>query len=251
MIGGTGLEQPLHRTAGWALRQVATASGPVTLWVGSVRGESVAFLPRHGPDHGVPPHRIDYRGQVEALRRLGVQRVAATAAVGSLRPDLAPGSLVVLDQFIDMTRRRPATWFEAESGATHVDFTEPYCPEVRSSLLAAAARLGVAVADGGCYVGVDGPRYETPAEVRAFRLLGGDVVGMTGLPEAVLAREAGLCYASVAVVTNLGAGLAPGPLSHGEVARAVEALRPRLVELLLEALLSLSESRSCRCGVLH
>ena len=250
IIGGTGFEDPARLGEGWTHRRLETRFGPAEVSLARIGGQELAFLSRHGRGHALAPHRINYLANIEALRQLGVRRVAATAAVGSLRADLTPGSLVVLDQFIDMTRRRPDTLFE-EGPVAHTDFTEPYCPEIRRALLEAARELGLPVIDGGCYVGVDGPRYETPAEVRALRILGGDVVGMTGLPEAVLAREAGLCYAAVAVVSNLGAGLAAGPLSHEEVSRAVAAVRPKVTELLLQALLRLPEARTCRCSVLN
>lgn len=287
IIGGTGFEEPSILGVPVEPVTVRTRWGSVPLAVGRVRGEEVAFLSRHGPGHTVPPHRIPYLANIGALKELGVQRIAATAAVGSLRAELATGTLLAVDQFIDWTRRRPTTWFTEEgaegqagspvgeaaaeplphpdadrgrwaagSGETgaapsvvHVDFSEPYCPEIRRALLSEAARMGVELRPSGCYVGVEGPRFETPAEVRALALLGGDVVGMTGLPEAVLAREAGLCYATVAVVTNPGAGLGPAPISHEEVSRVMEALRPRVVQLMLGALTALPQDRTrCPCG---
>jgi len=154
---------------------------------------------------------------------------------------------VVLDQFIDLTRQRDLTWFDGDEVA-HTDFTEPYCSELRRALWECACEQGLDVRDGGCYVGVDGPRYETAAEVRAWRLLGGDVVGMTGLPEAVLAREAGLCYGVLAVVTNPGAGLAASPLSHQEVSAAMERLRLPVARALVAALLRLPREPGCRCS---
>lgn len=247
IIGGTGFEDPAILGLPVEPLAVETRWGCVQFAVGRVQGEEVAFLSRHGPGHTLAPHRIPYLAHIAALKEVGVERIAATAAVGSLRAELATGTLLALDQFIDWTRQRPTTWFVEE--LAHVDFTEPYCPEVRRALLSEAARMGLELRPSGCYVGVEGPRFETPAEVRALALLGGDVVGMTGLPEAVLAREAGLCYATVAVVTNPGAGLGPGPISHEEVSRVMEALRPRVVQLMLRALVALPRERSrCPCS---
>lgn len=247
IIGGTGFEDPAVLGPARQTATIATRLGRATVSLYEVEGEMVAYLSRHGPGHTVPPHRIDYRANVAALAALGVERVVATAAVGALRPDLVPGTVVVADQFLDLTRQRPVTLFTGDV-VVHTDFTEPYCPEVRQRLLEEVRRQGLPVRDGGCYVGMEGPRYETPAEVRALASLGGDVVGMTGLPEAVLAREAGLCYAVAAVVTNPGAGLAASPLSHAEVVAVMDEVRPRLLRAMLQALTALPRARACPCS---
>lgn len=247
IIGGTGFEDPAILGEPEETRRVTTRLGTATVSLYDVRGQRVAFLSRHGPDHSVPPHRIDYRANIAALAALGVERVVATAAVGSLRRELKPGSVVVVDQFLDFTRQRPLTFFTGDV-VVHTDFTEPYCPEIRAGLLEAARREGLAVHPAGCYAGMEGPRYESAAEVRALAMLGGDVVGMTGLPEAVLAREAGICFATVAVVTNLGAGLSESPLSHEEVVATMAALRSRVLRTMLEALLALPSERACPCA---
>ncbi len=247
VIGGTGLygadwiEGPDEVTLG-------TPYGAVTLVRGRCAGRAVAFLPRHGSGHTVPPHRIPYRANLWALGRLGVRRVFATAACGSLREALAPGSLALCDQFLDWTRGRPSTFFDGEDGVVrHTDMTEPYCPELRGLLAAAARDLGLALAPRATYVCTEGPRFETPAEIRAYASLGGDLVGMTGVPEVVLAREAGLCYASVAIATNYAAGLAGRPLDHSEVVAAMTSSMAAVRRLLVATIQRLDRAPCASC----
>jgi 5'-methylthioadenosine phosphorylase len=174
-------------------------SAPVA--IGAVGGVPVAFLPRHGRDHELPPHRINYRANLWALRSLGVRQVLAPCAVGSLRPDLGPGTLVVPDQLVDRTQGRVQTY--VDHGAAHVPFADPYCPRLRAALLAGAPEAR----NGGTMVVIEGPRFSTRAESQGFAAAGWSLVNMTGHPEAVLARELGLCYATIALVTDLDAGV--------------------------------------------
>lgn len=244
IIGGTGVgrftlddePQPLTVTTPW---------GGAAAQTGTLRGRRIVFLARHGAGHKVPPHRINYRANIAALVQLGVRGVLATTAVGSLRTDLPAGSLVLLDDFIDFTlARQNKTFFDGENGSpvVHTDFTQPYSPELREALLAAAKTSGIELVPEGTYLCGDGPRYETPAEVRLFAGWGADVVGMTGVPEATLAREAGLHYAGVSLVTNLGCGLSPTPLTHTEVEEAMAEAAPRLRNLLTEAVAAIEAS---------
>ncbi len=208
---------------------------------------------RHGAAHSVPPHRVNYRANIWALWWLGVQRVLATAACGSLNPEMEPGHLVAIDQFIDFTHARPSTFFEGgEAGVVHTDVTDPYCPEIRETLVSAAKARGVRLHESGCYVCTEGPRFETRAEIRAFRVLGGDVVGMTNVPEVVLAREAGICYGLIGIVTNFGAGISTRPLTHEEVLDAMTGAAPRLSAVIEGAVSYLAararEKRSCACS---
>jgi 5'-methylthioadenosine phosphorylase len=176
-------------------------SAPIT--VGSVGGHEVAFLPRHGVDHEYSPHTVPYRANMWALRALGVRRVFGPCAVGSLTAKLGPGSIVVPDQLVDRTRARADTYFD--SGGIHVGFADPYCPALRST---AAGLPGVV--DGGTMVVIQGPRFSTRAESRWFADQGFTLVNMTGYPEAVLARELEMCYAAIALVTDLDAGIEAG-----------------------------------------
>lgn len=244
IIGGTGVYDP-QLLARPRVQHVETPYGSVEAFIGQHAGSEVAFLPRHGRGHSLPPHRINYRANLWALRELGVDACLATAACGSLRADLVPGGLALCDQFLDYTRSRPSTFYDGQDGQVHhADMTAPYCPRLRAALALQAAQAGIDLADQATYVCTEGPRFETPAEIRAYARLGGDLVGMTGVPEVVLAREAGLCYASVAVVTNFAAGLAGKPLTHAEVVeamgRATEGVR-----LLLLATIAATTAGPC------
>ena len=201
-------------------------------------GRDIVFLHRHArPDDptqtDVPPHRINYRAQMAALKTLGATGIFASSAVGSVRPQWAPGTLVCLSDFLDLTTNRPRTFFDER--AVHIDATHPYCAEMRHMLLEAARAQGIALEDGGVYAGMDGPRFETAAEIRMLRTLGADVVGMTGTTEATLAREAEISYAGVSIVTNFAAGILEQPLTQTEVVEAMQAKLPLLGCLFLHA----------------
>jgi len=208
IIGGSGLAKLSALEA--PRRQVMRTpygepSGALTF--GRLGGTEVVFLARHGYGHTLAPHEINYRANIWALRELKVEGVVAIATVGGIRADLGPATLVLPDQIIDYTHSRKGTFFEgSEVPVTHVDFTKPYTPALRERLLAAARSCGEAVVDGGVYACTQGPRLETAAEIERIARDGGDMVGMTGMPEAALAREAELAYATLAVVVNHAAG---------------------------------------------
>ncbi len=218
-------------------RRVVTRFGEATVTVGTMGGRPVAFLPRHGRDHSIAPHRIDYRANLAALDALGVSAIVATAVSGSLHPEVGPGSLRLIDQFIDLTWGRASTFFDEE--VRHVDMSEPYDPDLRAALLDAARAEGVELIPTGTYVCFNGPRFETPAEIEMARRMGGDLVGMTGCPEVILARELGIRYASVGVVSNLAAGLSAEPLSVDDIVAIVDevaAVLHRVIDRALPAL---------------
>ena len=200
-------------------------SGPVTF--GRIDGVPVAFLPRHGHGHTIPPHAINYRANIHALKGIGVEGVIAVASVGGIRDDMQPGAIAVLDQMLDYTWGRDSTYFDGpEHPVTHIDFTLPYDPQLRAQLLAAAHGAGPhALIDGGCYACMQGPRLETAAEIDRVERDGADVVGMTLMPEAALARELDLPYAALAVVVNHAAGRGDSKLaiSTTEITRTLEA----------------------------
>jgi 5'-deoxy-5'-methylthioadenosine phosphorylase len=196
-------------------------SAPLTF--GHFDGGSVVFLPRHGPTHTIPPHRVNYRANLWALRSVDVERVIGMAAVGGITAPMAPGVLAVPDQVIDYTWGREHTLFEADlTSVTHIDFTDPYCERLRQELRQAAVRAGVGVHDGGTYGATQGPRLESSAEIARLERDGCDMVGMTGMPEASLARELGLCYASLALSVNWAAGKGDGPITMAEIERNLE-----------------------------
>jgi 5'-methylthioinosine phosphorylase len=221
IIGGSGLSQlaDLERPRRQLVRTpYGEPSGPLTF--GTIKGTQVVFLARHGYGHTLPPHQVNYRANLWALRDQGVDQVVSIASVGGIRAGLAPGSLVVPHQIIDYTRGRKDTYFEDGAPVTHIDFTEPYTAELRRRLLAAAAACGEQAVDGAVYAATQGPRLETAAEVDRLERDGAHVIGMTGMPEAALARELDLAYAALAVVVNHAAGR--GDSAHGIRLKGIE-----------------------------
>lgn len=245
IIGGTGLYD--LGAAGVRTQAVSTPFGEALVSLFAHGGREVVFLARHGHDHSVPPHRVNYRANIDALRRLDCDCVLASNAVGSLRTQMAPGDLVLPDQFLDFTRSRACTFYDGQAaGVRHVDVSEPYCPSLRRQFLAA---LGDGAAHpAATYVCTEGPRFETPAEIRMFDRLGGDLVGMTGVPEVALAREAGLCYLSICIVTNYAAGITGVPLTEGEVTALMRERLPRLRQEILQLVAALDDPWQCTCA---
>ena len=208
IIGGTGLTslKDLKLTRREVMHTpYGEPSAPLVY--GEMAGKELLFLPRHGAGHTIPPHKINYRANLWALKECGVEQVIAVNAVGGIRADMQPGSLIVPDQIIDYTWSRTNTFFEEGlSHVTHIDFTQPYCRELRQVLIDGARETGKPLIGEGCYAATQGPRLETTAEINKLERDGCDLVGMTGMPEAALARELELCYACLAVVANMGAG---------------------------------------------
>ncbi len=231
IIGGTGFDRLMQGKM--SLKRIETPYGNVAYYDGTDDWEDIVFLPRHGPGHRVPPHKINYRANLKALQMLGTERILATFAVGSLSLDVEPGSLVVLDQFMDFTEGRAFTFYDGgASGLAHTEMTLPYCSSLRKRLLALAPKHELELMPRGTYVCTDGPRFETAAEVRMYEQLGGDVVGMTGVPEAPLARELGMHYAAVALSINWGAGLQ----EELEIVRGLEDKERALLALFVDVL---------------
>ena len=257
VIGGTGLYALVDDLVEVS---VDTPYGPPSdsLFVGAMAGRRVAFLPRHGREHRIPPHRIDYRANLWALRSLGVRQVLGPCATGGLRPEYGPGTLLVPDQFVDRTSGRVQTFYDGERRAdgrtpevVHVSAADPYCPTGRAAALKAAGTAGWEPVDGGTLVVIEGPRFSTRAESRWYGAQGWSVVGMTGHPEAVLARELGLCYTSIAVVTDLDAGVETGEgVTHTEVLRVFAGSIDRLRGVLQAAVAGLpaTAARDCVCS---
>ena len=208
IIGGTGVTQlsNLEVTRRQMVRTpFGDASGALTF--GKLNGRDVMFLARHGYGHTVPPHEVNYRANMWALQSEGADRIVSVASVGGIRADMVPGRLVIPHQILDYTWGRKHTYFEGpDQPVTHIDFTHPYCPKMRAGLLDAAVSAGQKILDGGVYATTQGPRLETAAEIDRLERDGADMVGMTGMPEAALAREIGSRYAAIAVVVNHAAG---------------------------------------------
>ena len=252
VFGGSGFYEflddvvsvPVHTPYG-------APSAPVA--VGTVEGRRVAFLPRHGVHHELPPHRVNFRANVWALRSLGVRRVFGPCAAGSLTPEVRPGEFVVLDQLVDRTNGRSADTFFDGGVVGHVSFADPYCPELRSVAAAAGRAVGVTVHDEGTVVVVPGPRFSTRAESAWFRAQGWQTINMTQYPEAYLCRELGLCYCGIALVTDFDTGVEGSPEVAGVTMSDVFAvLRANVAatrSLLFAAIPAVPGERSvCGCA---
>lgn len=214
--------------------------------IGRINNHEVVFLPRHGSPHRIPPHRVNYRANIWGFRELGVKRIISISAVGGINKDLKPGDIIILDQIIDMTAgARESTFYDHE--VVHVDFTEPYCPEMREYFFKGASEANITVKTRGTYVAVNGPRLETRAEISSFGFLGADVVGMTAMPEAVLARELEICFGGIAVVTNYAAGISSKKLTTTEVIENMKEANKRLVELIRYSIPYIKRERNCPC----
>lgn len=234
IIGGTGLTR-LSRLAGQDSELVPTPYGDpsAALVHGAVGGREVVFLARHGSPHRIPPHRVNYRANIWALRAAGVRRIIAVAAVGGITEGMDDGRVIIPDQVIDYTYGRAHTFFEEDlEEVVHVDFTEPYAPALRRGLIAAARELGLDAAETGTYAATQGPRLESAAEVDRLERDGCHIVGMTAMPEAALARELELEYASVAVVANRAAGRADGEITMARIEATLVAGMERVGRLL-------------------
>lgn len=209
--------------------------GQATVSMGTWDNTPIAFVARHGGDHSIPPNAINYRANIKSLKDLGVESVFAVNVVGSMVADRGPGSLFVVDDFIEFTQARQCTFFDRPGEVTHTDMTSVYDPELRAILIRAAELESQDVTKTATYVCTDGPRFETPAEIRMFTQLGAHVVGMTGYPEVALAREAGLRYASIAVVSNFAAGTTDEVVEENEIWQALETTKDPVFRILRRA----------------
>lgn len=241
IIGGTGVYEIVTMGDEICKKVLKTPYGnSPEVSIFKLHGKDVAFMPRHTKGHSKPPHMVNYRANVYAMKKLGVDRIIATNAVGSLERSVKPGDFVVPHDFIDFTKLRNGTFYDDRT--VHVDVTEPYCSDVRK-IIASSGK----VVDGGVYVCTEGPRFETPAEIRMFQLLGGTVVGMTGIPEAVLARELEICYASICTVSNYAASISSTNLTIDEVFEIMDRKKQDLVRLMDTSISKMAEERSCHC----
>jgi 5'-methylthioadenosine phosphorylase len=243
VIGGTGFEKLFEEAKQLRPKTPYGAASPI--FVREVASEEIAFLPRHGPSHSVPPHKINFRANIFALHKIGVERVLATGAVGAINRDFKPGDLVIPHDFVDFTRLRTSTFYE-KAPVTHVDFSQSYCPEMRELLIRTAKGRMQRSWGKAVLVCTEGPRYETPAEIEMFRRLGCDIVGMTCCPEAVLARELEMCYAAVCYVSNMAAGMQER-LTAVELSEISKKTMPVLEEVLIGTIKDLPTERGDHC----
>lgn len=249
IFGGSGFYKFLENVREF---RVETPYGPPSdrIALAEVGGKTLAFLPRHGKDHSHPAHVVNYRANMYAMHALGVRQILAPCACGSLQPDIHPGEFVILDQFVDRTRGRKDTFFDGPV-THHIAAAEPYCPRLRKAARATAEELGITAHSEGTMVVIQGPRFSTRAESQFYTKMGWQTVGMTQYPEAILAKELGICYAGIALVTDYDVGVSGDldrpPVNIEDVLKVMHDNIERVRELILGVAAGLSSDRSCTC----
>jgi len=250
VIGGTGLYELFESEA--EKREITTPYGKpsAAIAIGEIAGKKVAFLPRHGKKHEFPPHKIPYKANLFALKQLGVTRVIAPCAVGSLKPEIKPGDFVIADQVVNFTKREDTFYDGPET--IHISFADPFCPELRSIVIDSLKELGLSFHPRGTAVVIQGPRFSTRAESEFYQRQGWDIINMTMYPECVLARELEMCYVNISIVTDYDVGLKGRsdikPVTAEEVLRVFKANIEKLKELLKLVIAKVPEQRSCECS---
>ena len=246
IIGGTGLYDPkLFKKPEEVTLETPYGAPSDAITVAELDGRCVAFLPRHGKKHTIRPTDVNSRANIFALKKLGVQYILASSTVGSLREEYNPGDVVFVDQFIDRTTRREESFY-TQNRVCHISVAEPMCPELRKILISTARKAKISAHSTGTYVCIEGPRFSTKAESRMFRTWGADVVGMTLVPECVLAREAEVCYASIAMVTDYDVWK-EHPVSVEDVLKTMKANIENVKRIMIGAIAKIPEERSCEC----
>ena len=246
LIGGTGLNDPkLFKNAEEVTLETPYGAPSDAITIAELEGRHVAFLPRHGKKHTIRPTDVNSRANIFALKKLGVQYILASSTVGSLREEYRPGEVVFVDQFIDRTTRREQSFY-TENKVCHISVADPMCPQLRRILISAAKKLKINAHRSGTYVCIEGPRFSTKAESRMFRTWGADVVGMTLVPECVLAREAEICYASIAMVTDYDVWK-DHPVCVDDIVKTMKANIENVKRILVETIVKIPKERNCEC----
>jgi 5'-methylthioadenosine phosphorylase len=247
IIGGTGLYDPqLLKNVEEVTVETPYGAPSDSITVGDLVGRRVAFLPRHGKKHTIRPTDVNSRANLFALKKLGVKRILAPSAVGSLKEDYKPGDVVFVDQFIDRTTKREQSFYTGNK-VCHISVAEPMCPEMRKTLISIAKDVGIRAHSTGTYVCIEGPRFSTKAESKLFRSWDADIIGMTLVPECVLAREAELCYASISTVTDYDVWK-DHVVSAGEVAATMKDSVEKVKSIIVEAVTRLPKEYACECS---
>lgn len=245
IIGGTGV----YSASGQSKKQIVeTKYGNVQVDIININSEDVVFLARHGSSHSLPPHLINYRANIMALKQLGVNYIYATAAVGSCNEKYAPGDVVIIKDFIDFTKVRPLTFFEGgEESVKHVDMTQPYCKNMGHKFHDIAGQIGLEIKGPAVYVCTEGPRFETASEIKMYKQLGGDVVGMTNVPEVVLAKELGMCYSTIGIITNWCTGV-KGEFTLHDIQGSVDKNREKITQIFIQVFKEGLDQKTCNCN---
>ncbi|MEM2870613.1 MAG: MTAP family purine nucleoside phosphorylase [Thermoplasmata archaeon] len=248
IIGGSGLQEAVGDLVGKKEGRMHTPYGVVDYTTGIWMEVEVAFIPRHGMKHELPPHKVRYKANIWAMSELKVKRIVATCAVGTLNERIPPGKITVPEQLIDLTKETRSFFNGRKEGVRHVDMSEPFCPVMRATVADVARELGMEIHSGGTYTCLSGPTFETAAEVRMIRILGGDVVGMTIAPEAKLSREMGICYIPICIPVNWAAGMSPELLTHKKTLEQVSLMREDALKLIRYSLQRFPVDRDCPCA---
>ena len=243
IIGGTGV----YNAGEGISKIVKTKYGEVELDILNIHGEEIVFLARHGKGHSVPPHLINYRANIMALKEIGVKYIYSTAAVGSCNENFEPGDVVVIRDFLDFTKGRVNTFFEGgNESVKHVDMSDPYCKNLREKFYNMAKEEGLNIKGDAVYVCTEGPRFETAQEIKMFKALGGDVVGMTSVPEVVLAKELGMCYSTIGIISNWCTGIT-GEITFHDIQGAMEKNKSKVTEIFIKIFSGNLNQEGCNC----
>ncbi len=248
IIGGSGLNEAIGDIVDKRYERMHTPYGVMECTKGAWMGSKVVFVPRHGPRHELPPHRVNYKANIWAMNELRVERIIATCAVGTLSEEISPGKIAIPEQLLDLTRETRSFFNGRREGVRHADMTEPFCPGMREVARDVALELGLEIHIGGTYACLSGPTFETAAEVRMIRALGGDLIGMTLAPEAKLSRELGICYMPICMPVNWAAGMTAELVSHKQTLERVELMKKDLLNLIRYLLDKLPAERRCPCA---
>ena len=245
IIGGTGVYSTGHEKR---VEKVKTKYGEVELDIVNMDGEDIVFLARHGNSHSVPPHLINYRANIMALKEIGVNYIFATAAVGSCNENYGPGDVVVITDFLDFTSLRPVTFFEGgDEPVKHVDMSDPYCKNLRARFTEEAKNLDLNIKGEAVYVCTEGPRFESASEIKMYQKIGGDVIGMTTIPEVVLAKELGMCYSTVGIITNWCTGIS-GEIELHDIKGAMDKNKEKITKAFLNIFKTGLGQNNCNCN---
>lgn len=246
IIGGTGVYDIAEDVES---RKIHTAYGDADVDIVKINGEKIVFLARHGKGHSVPPHLINYRANMKALKDLGVKYIYATAAVGSCNPNYTVGDVVIVNDFLDFTKSRPVTFFEGgERGVIHTDMSDPYCRNLRKLFYETAQEENLPIKGEAVYVCTEGPRFETATEIKMYQILSGDVVGMTNVPEVILAKELGMCYCTIGIITNMCTGIENNNLAKDNIKGKVGKVKSKVMNVCLKILQKQINQDNCFCN---